>query len=983
MKRIFCFLLFGLSFLAVFGQSDASFRYLTVERLRFKPTPADYFNRALTNSTLAGATNFDIPSALAVKSYADGRLFGSPKLAGSPAVGDVPRWDGTFWYFSPMGGGGGGGGSVFNFSAGSLANLFTTSVANPTTSPALSFTPVFGTSGQLFRTNVAGTATEWFTSPYLTANQAITLSGDVIGSGTTAISTSFRNSASLSVIGRSANTTGAPADIVAGSDGHVLRRFGGVLGFGTLGSASFGGAGTSGQVLTADGSGGAAWTASSGGGSSFYQTWRLGGTPQTQRGFVNFLVGSGAGNIVPSMNDDGVNDETEVALTLATSGVASGSYANASVTFNNKGVATSASNGAYYQMSKNNGAAVTSRPRLDWTDGALTWTFTDDFLGGRTTVEHALSNNAVTSPAQLSDDVVTNAKLANMSQFRVKGRASSGSGDPEDIAADAGMVMRRSEDGTQFGFGTVPPSGFADGTISLDRFAQTGALDGQIPKWSTALGKYAPANDNTGGGGGSGLPAGAPSNTIRYDASSVGVAATNLLNDGTNISVSGAVDASFKAKFYGPTRTEGVGQFRGVGTDMLGSNAVAAARFLNTANASHIWSVGVPDGGDFKVENASATAMSATFSGDVTIPNKLTVGTMGAGAPVGLLSKDVGGQLVPVTLGTNLSFSGNTLNATAGGGDNFANADLNAVAARSHLMLDNTVNALRIGATGAPALLAMHTTNGAEAVAINGYIDPLKVKLGRGSGQAQAVMRLTTTAQPVISAEEDRALLFVLNKSGSTRTLNAQAGTTIKGGPAYLLPNDECVGLQFNSGTLDWERISNTVEGAGGGGSWLDVPSTSTFTTTTPFTTPLTVPAPTPVTTLETPVLLAGTYVIECVMYIEMYDLLLSGVGGRTSAGGGKFEAQMSSGAGIFEMDVIYPLTSGGSQASRDMTAAGTHGSAVTTTFPTEFRASVAGRLVVSSAGVFRPVVYVESSTSTATYQMRVLAGSYIRYRAV
>lgn len=48
----------------------------------------------------------------------------------------------------------------------------------------------------------------------------------------------LRNSAGLSVIGRSANTTGDPADITAGTDGHVLRRSGTTLGFGFITAAN-------------------------------------------------------------------------------------------------------------------------------------------------------------------------------------------------------------------------------------------------------------------------------------------------------------------------------------------------------------------------------------------------------------------------------------------------------------------------------------------------------------------------------------------------------------------------------------------------------------------------------------------------------------------------------------------------------------------------------------------------------------------------
>jgi microcystin-dependent protein len=54
-------------------------------------------------------------------------------------------------------------------------------------------------------------------------------------STTTGVTNSeLRHSAALSVIGRSANTSGAPADIAAATDGHVLRRSGTAIGFGQI-----------------------------------------------------------------------------------------------------------------------------------------------------------------------------------------------------------------------------------------------------------------------------------------------------------------------------------------------------------------------------------------------------------------------------------------------------------------------------------------------------------------------------------------------------------------------------------------------------------------------------------------------------------------------------------------------------------------------------------------------------------------------------
>ena len=77
---------------------------------------------------------------------------------------------------------------------------------------------------------------------WLTAGSGITISGRVISAGLSGgeiadnavTNAKLRDSNALSVIGRAANYSGDPADIVAGTDGHVLRRYGDYLGFGTI-----------------------------------------------------------------------------------------------------------------------------------------------------------------------------------------------------------------------------------------------------------------------------------------------------------------------------------------------------------------------------------------------------------------------------------------------------------------------------------------------------------------------------------------------------------------------------------------------------------------------------------------------------------------------------------------------------------------------------------------------------------------------------
>lgn len=76
--------------------------------------------------------------------------------------------------------------------------------------------------------------------------QVLRLSGSALAFGTLATAgltdnavtnAKIRDSAALSVIGRSVSTAGDPADIAAGTDGNVLRRSGAAIGFGTVATA--------------------------------------------------------------------------------------------------------------------------------------------------------------------------------------------------------------------------------------------------------------------------------------------------------------------------------------------------------------------------------------------------------------------------------------------------------------------------------------------------------------------------------------------------------------------------------------------------------------------------------------------------------------------------------------------------------------------------------------------------------------------------
>jgi len=96
-----------------------------------------------------------------------------------------------------------------------------------------------GTAGQFLQTGGAGADVSWVTPGTLTDGNKtdITVGGAgsqwLINAG--AVSNSkFRDSSGLSVVGRSANSAGSVADMIAAADGQVVRRNGTTVGFGAL-----------------------------------------------------------------------------------------------------------------------------------------------------------------------------------------------------------------------------------------------------------------------------------------------------------------------------------------------------------------------------------------------------------------------------------------------------------------------------------------------------------------------------------------------------------------------------------------------------------------------------------------------------------------------------------------------------------------------------------------------------------------------------
>jgi hypothetical protein len=138
-------------------------------------------------------------------------------------------------------------GIVTNTAAGVIGTVSTIPVANGGTNLA-SYTPnsvlyasaattisqATASSAQVLLGNGSGIPT--FTS--LTGDVTIGNTGITAIGANKVVDAFLRQGGATSIIGRSANSTGNVADISAAADGQVLRRIGGILGFGTLDNSS-------------------------------------------------------------------------------------------------------------------------------------------------------------------------------------------------------------------------------------------------------------------------------------------------------------------------------------------------------------------------------------------------------------------------------------------------------------------------------------------------------------------------------------------------------------------------------------------------------------------------------------------------------------------------------------------------------------------------------------------------------------------------
>lgn len=300
------------------------------------------------------------------------------------------------------------------------------------------------------------------------AIQRAALTGDVTaaaGSNATAITNNavtnlhLRDSAANSVIGRATNTAGDPADIAAGTDGHVLRLSGTTLGFGTV---------------------------ATGGIADNAVTFAKLADMNTDR-----LIGR---------DTAAAGDPEEISLNATLEFTGAGAIQRAAltgdVTASAGSNATSIANDVVTDAKLRNSAAnsVIGRATNSAGDPADISTSTDG---------HVLRMSGTTlgfgtvATAGHADDSITFAKMQNINTDRLIGRDTAASGDPEEISLNAtleftgaGAIQRAALTGDVTASAGSNATTIANNVVTYAKFQDSGAGNVVLTRANAAAGDY-------------------------------------------------------------------------------------------------------------------------------------------------------------------------------------------------------------------------------------------------------------------------------------------------------------------------------------------------------------------------------------------------------------------------------------------------------------------------------------------------------------
>ncbi|MBK8189219.1 MAG: hypothetical protein IPK79_02080 [Vampirovibrionales bacterium] len=287
----------------------------------------------------------------------------------------------------------------------------------------------------------------------------------------------LRDSTGLSVIGRSANSTGDPADITAGSDGGVLRRSGTTLGFGSIPSSSVTGLGALAAKNTV-------------------------GTSDIDNDAVTFakmqnvtssrLLGrstAGAGDVEEILIGTGLSLTVGSPFTLSLSipvSTANGGTGLTSIGTANQilGVNNAAGGLEYKTLTAGTGISIShgaGSVTINSTVPQYTDEMAQDAVGGilsdTATIDATYNDAGNTITFDLKDNSVSDTKLRDSTGLSVIGRSANSTGDPADITAGSdGGILRRS--GTTLGFGNIPSTSVTGlGSLATKNTVGTSDID--------------------------------------------------------------------------------------------------------------------------------------------------------------------------------------------------------------------------------------------------------------------------------------------------------------------------------------------------------------------------------------------------------------------------------------------------------------------------------------------------------------------------